>query len=165
MKKIIFITAAIILVSGISGGVYWFVTRDIRAVKSLLDEAAGIIRKKPSKLPHAGVLKFSKVDDVFAHKIEIRCGYPAFNAVFTNEDLKMIVSTVNRRITRMEVNLAAIEVEISGKDANFSFDAEFSGSTGAKGDELDRVYQVSGKAEKSDGKWKISALTAESIVK
>ena len=64
----------------------------------------------------------------------------------------------------MRVSTANIEVEIAGKEAVFSFDAEFSGIAGGRNEDFNNVYQVNGSAVKRDGKWWVSSLIAEEIL-
>ena len=165
MKKSLLIGLAALILCGIGGGVYWWVTRDVRAVRELVGNALSIVRKTPSKLPHAGVLKFTKVNEFFAPKVVISCADPAFKLSLTNEELKTMVSFMSRKIESMAVDSSIVNVEIAGEQAVFSFDAEFSGRISGKNEEFFRVYQVSGEAEKVEGTWKISLLMAESIVK
>ncbi len=164
MKKLIFLAAAILLILAVAAGYYWYMNRDRRMVIELVKNTVALLEKKPSNLPHAGVLKYTKIDDYFDHTVKLRCPKPAFDAVKSREDLKATFALVNKYITEMRVSTANIEVEIAGSEAVFSFDAEFSGIAGGRKEDFNNVYQISGNAVKRDGRWWVSSLVAEEIL-
>ena len=163
-KSIIAVSVAALVLCCAAAGYFWYVNRDKRMVVELIGNVAALAEKESSKLPHAGVLKFSKVDDLFAQKIELKCVDPSISSSMSRDDLKALVSLMIKRIDHMKVNTANIVVDIAGDNATFSFDAEFSGVISGKKEEFANVYQISGTAVKSDGKWLISSLIAEQII-
>lgn len=164
MKKTIIILAAALLLAGGAGGYWWYVNRDRRMVTELVNNVVALVKKEPSNLPHAGVLKFARVDELFAEKVDLRCEEPAIGAAMTRDELKTMVSLMNRRIEKMDAAADNIEPEIAGDRAVFTFDAEFSGVVGGRKEYFNSVYQISGTAVKIDGKWLISSLKAEEIL-
>lgn len=163
-KSVIVMSVAALVLCCAAAGYFWYVNRDKRMVVELIGNVAALAEKESGKLPHEGVLKFSKVDNLFAQKIELRCADPAISASLSREELKTLVALMIKRIDHMKVNTANIEVNVAGDNATFSLDAEFSGVISGKKEEFANVYQISGIAVKSDGKWLISSLIAEQII-
>ena len=56
-----------------------------------------------------------------------------------------------------------INIEIAGEQAVFTFDAQIAGK--GKMEDFSEVYRCSGVAVKRDGKWRVSSLIAEPVVK
>ena len=164
MKKSIYFVLILLLIAAVASGYYWYITRDRRMVVRLVKDVVSLLEKKPSNLPHAGVLKYTKVDDCFDHSVKLYCPKPSFDAVKSREELKAMYALVNKYIDEMHVEVENVEVGIVGKEAVFSFDAEFSGVVGGRKEDFDNVYQVSGTAVKKDGKWWVSSLIAEEII-
>lgn len=163
-KSVIIIFAAALVLCCVIGCFFWYVNRDKRMVAELIGNVANLAEKESSKLPHAGVLKFSKVDELFAQKVDLKCVDPEISASMSREDLKALVSLMIKRIDHMSVKTGNMEIEVSGDNATFSFDAEFSGAISGKGEAFANVYQINGTAVKIDGKWLISSLIAEQII-
>jgi hypothetical protein len=164
LKKLFFAVALLLIIAIIAGGYWWYMDRDRRLVVELIRNVAGLVEKKSGDLPHAGVFKFVKIDELFDKTVVLRCQNPAIEAAKSREELKAMVSMMNKFIAQMQVNVADIAVEIADNKAVLSFDAEFSGTLGGRSENFSNVYKISGTAVKNEGKWQISSLIAEEIL-
>ncbi|MBQ4329561.1 MAG: nuclear transport factor 2 family protein [Lentisphaeria bacterium] len=164
MKKLFFAVVVLAIAFAVAGGYWWYLNRDRRLVTELVKNAAAVIEKKADDLPHAGVFKFVKIDELFDQNVTLRCHNPAIEASKSRDELKAMVSMVNKFVTSMQVSTENITVDIAGNKAVFTFDAEFSGIAGGRKEDFSNVYKINGTAVKNDGKWQISSLIAEEIL-
>ena len=165
MKKwIVLLVLAALL--GIGAGVWYYIlTKDKRAVRELVANAVALFQKKETKLPHEGVLKHTRIEEYFSSQVSLKLTDPDITANWSNEEFKTKFALYNRMVKVMTIDIGEIEVEIADGKAIFSFDAQVSGSALISKDEFGNVYRVSGVAEKTDGKWKISSMIASPILK
>lgn len=165
MKKAVLIFSAALILCA-AALVWWLmVTADRRAVCRLAESVAALAHKEASNLPHAGILKFGKLDELFCEKVVIRSVKPPYDGNPTREELKLMLTAAFRRVDHMDVHTGKITAEVSGGTALFFFDAEVSGAVKGWGGEYAEVVKVSGSAVKTDGKWKVSSLIVEPVVR
>ena len=165
MKRKLMIGTAVLLALLIAAGVLcFFATREQRAVRELVNETVALVRKEPSNLPHAGVLKFTKVEKIFGQTVKIKSFKPSVNRTFSQEDLKILLNMMNRHIVQMDVATGNIKVDVRDDLAEFAFDADISGVVSGK-DDFSSVCQIRGEARKISGDWKIISVSVEPVVK
>ncbi|MBE6356237.1 MAG: hypothetical protein E7058_03890 [Lentisphaerae bacterium] len=165
MKKWIFVIVAALTVAAAAGVWYFIIIRDRREVQALVNNVAALACKKKDNLPHSGIFKHTKVDELFDEKVRIKLFKPAVDMDLTREDLKGRVAVLLRMVDYLQTEAGNVNVEVSGDQATFSFDAHVSGKGKSGRDDFSDVYQCSGSAVKRDGKWRISLLTAEPVIK
>jgi hypothetical protein len=88
LKKLFFAVALLLIIAIIAGGYWWYMDRDRRLVVELIRNVAGLVEKKSGDLPHAGVFKFVKIDELFDKTVVLRCQNPAIEAAKRREELK-----------------------------------------------------------------------------
>ena len=164
MKKKIFLLSAILLLFIAAAGVWWFITRDQRAVKELIGNVAQWVQVRQGKMAHEGVLKHTKSGNFFAPPVKIMLRKPEMNFEFGQDNLEQYWMMYFRYVESMSVRTGDISVEIADGRAVFSFDAEISGAFQRGKFDFEGIYLVSGSAEKIDGNWKISSVTVEPLV-
>ena len=165
MKKWMVAAGMLILLAAGLLGWYYLATRDKREIRNLIENAAGLVHKKSGDVPHAGVFKFTKVDELFCPYVELRISQPAVSARWSRDNLKANVAIMQRMIDEMSVKVSGVEVELIDGAAIFDFDADVSGGAKKGNIGFADVYRCSGSAEKNEGKWKISSITAEPVIK
>ena len=164
MKKLIFFVIILLIAVAVAGGYLWYLNRDRRLVTELVKSIASLVEKKSGDLPHAGVFKYVKIDELFDKTVTLRCQKPVIEGVKSRDELKAMLSMASKFVTEMQVSTADIEVEAAGNKAVFTFDAEFSGSVSGRNEAFSHVCKVSGTAVKNEGKWQVSSLIAEEIL-
>ena len=165
MKKWMILPGVLALLLAALAVWYFMATKDKREVKKLVENVSSLVSKKSGDVPHAGVFKFTKVDEFFCPAVKLRVVQPDISADWSRDELKTNVALMQRMIDELSVNVTDIKVELSDGLAIFDFDARISGAAKKGRNDFADVYRCSGSAEKSEGKWKISSLTAEPIVK
>ena len=164
MKKLIFFVIVLLIAVAVAGGYLWYLNRDRRLVTELVKSIASLVEKKSGDLPHAGVFKYVKIDELFDKTVTLRCQKPVIEGTKSRDELKAMLSMASKFVTEMQVSTADIEVEVAGNKAVFTFDAEFSGSVSGRNEAFSHVCKVSGTAVKNEGKWQVSSLIAEEIL-
>lgn len=165
MKKWIIILVLVLIAVGVAGVWYYLITKDKREVRKLVVNVSELFQQKPSKLPHEGVLKHTKIEEYFASPVSLKITDPDISANWTTEEFKGHFALYQRLVKEMKISVGEIDVEIADGKAVFVFDAEVQGGVSLGKDEFNNVFRVSGQAEKNDGKWKISTMIAEPAVK
>ena len=164
MKKKIFLLAAVLLLFIAAAVVYWFITRDQRAVKNLITDVTQWVQVKPGKMAHEGVLKHTKSSEFFAPPLKVMLRKPEMELNLTPENLEHSWMMYFRYAKSMSVKTGDIAVDVAGGKAVLSFDAERSGACQSGKSDFEGIYLVSGSAEKINGNWKISSVTVEPLV-
>jgi len=163
-KKVIFGAVIFILCVALAG-IYWFVSRDRRAVINMVQELADSLFLKSGRPAHEGVLKHQKVGEFFAERISIRIVDPEISMDVSNEELVQYAAIFFRQADSLEIKTQDVAAEVAGEKATFSCDAEIYCTVKNSGDEMSGVYRISGSAEKIDGNWKISSIVIEPVIK
>ena len=165
MKKWI-LFASIALVCMIAAGMWYFIlTKDRREVRALVVNTVELISKKPDNLPHAGIFKHARVDELFDETVSFRIAKPPMDITLPREDLKSRVAILLRMVDSIQTGVENINADVVGEQAVFAFEAQVSGKGKGKIENFAEVYHCSGTAVKRDGKWRVSSLIAEPVVK
>ncbi len=165
MKKKIIVWGSVALLLLISAGIFWWCCKDEWAVKRLLTDTAEWVSCKPRKVAHEGALKHTKAKNFFCDSLSVKVIKPELEFDVDGEAMERFWMLYFREADQISVETENIEVEISGDSATFSMDAQINGSFSKKKSEFSGVYLVSGKAEKTEGNWKISSIVIEPVVK
>lgn len=165
MKKWIFAVCIAFIGAAAAGIWYFLIMKDQREVRELVNNVTVLVGKKGGDLPHAGIFKHNKVDELFAEKIAFSISKPDMEVELSREDLKGRVALLLRMIDRMQVDAENIRVEVAGDAAVFEFDARVNGKIKNGHADFSDVYRCSGAAVKVDGRWLMSLLTAVPVVK
>ncbi|MBR2345049.1 MAG: hypothetical protein IKA71_04605 [Lentisphaeria bacterium] len=164
MKKLILAIGIIAILLITAGLYYWYATRDQRAVKKLLNNMIQLCNKVPSKVPHHGILKYSGIDTIFADPVRVYSEYPEFDQKLPRNKLRTVLILLHRGVVKMDVETGNLHISVSENRADFSFDAS------VKMVYKDRMFReevvaVKGRAEKQEGRWFVTELAVELVVK
>lgn len=165
MKKKIIIGSAVVVLLLLAGVIFWLNYRDEFAVRNLISDTAEWVSAKPRKVAHEGALKHTRAKNFFCDSISVKVVKPEYDFRVDGERMEQFWMLYFRNADEISVETENVEVEVSGDQADFSFDAQINGSFSNKQVEFSGVYIVRGKAEKIDGNWKISSVVVEPVVK
>ena len=135
-----------------------------RQVGKLIGTMVALPEKVSGGTAESGILNLAAVDDIFAEQLVVRSSRKDFDRTFSHEDIRAMLMFLKKNALQTTVKTANMEIFITGENmALFNFEAEVTVVSRYDGRTVE-VLLVSGSAEKISGKWRISAITAESAV-
>lgn len=163
-KYVVLFSVAAVLLS-VCAVSYWLIGREKRAVKAMLTEAVELVCRREGEVFNVEMLKFARVDKLFAPQIAMVCSSPDFKRTFQRDDLKNALLLFYRNSEKIDIRLADIAVEVTDDGAVFFCDMMADVRLNIRGRDFHDVYSVTGSAVKEDGRWKISSLVIEPVVR
>ena len=161
MKSVICGVILLLIGAAVSG--YWYWTRDRRQVENLLYEMVELGSKKRASVPHEGILKFAGTDKVFADPVRVNAPRQKFSRDLDQAQCRSMLALLHRSVESLTIDIADLDVEISGDQAVFSFDAEVEAVFRSGGKDKE-IIQVTGKAVKNNSKWQVAELQVEFVI-
>ncbi|MCI5779735.1 MAG: hypothetical protein MR051_07995 [Lentisphaeria bacterium] len=163
MKRIVLsLLAAGLIGGGIGGFLYW--KSDRRQVARLLEDALQLVRRTPGAAPHEGILKYAALDRIVTEPVKLYSERPYFVRELSRSECRGLLAFVHRQLRGIAVETEGVHIHVAGGAANFSFDAEITAEFRGRTVDIE-VVTVRGEAVKHDGRWRISAVTLEPVLR
>ena len=162
-KKILSALLAAAVITGAVWGYFYFRNRDERMLRAIVSELEVMVSKRPGKSNALSLLDAATPERVFAPKVKIVSDFPKTERDFTLKELSQLMVTIKKNCRSAELDLEIENIFIRDDNATLKANGMFSGN--GSGGSFREVRDVVMECKKVDGKWKISAIKAESVIK
>ena len=161
-KIVLFLTAAAVIAAAV-WGYFYFRNRDERMLRTMVSDLEVMVSKRPGKSNALSLLDAATPERVFAPKVKIVSDFPKMERDFTLKELSQLMVTMKKSCRTAELDIEINSINIQGKTAVIRGNGMFSGN--GSGASFREVRDVVMECKKVDGKWKISVLRADAVIK
>ena len=162
-KKILSALLAAAVITGAVWGYFYFRNRDERMLRAIVSELEVMVSKRPGKSNALSLLDAATPERVFAPKVKIVSDFPKTERDFTLKELSQLMVTIKKNCRSAELDLEIENIFIRDDNAMIKANGMFSGN--GSGGSFREVRDVAMECKKVDGKWKISGIQLQTIIK
>ena len=163
-KKFLFILTAIVLAAAAIWAFFYFGDREERLLRAMVSELETMVAKRPEKSNMLSLLDAATPERVFAEKVTISSDQPKLEREFTLKELSQLLITMKKSCASAALDVEIQEISVDSRSAEITGDAVFSGSSSRAGN-FREVRDIRLLCTKTDGKWKISTVKIETVIK
>lgn len=163
-KKFLFLLTALILVAGATVAFFYFGNREERLLRAMVGELEEMAAKRSGKSGIIALLDAATPERVFASKVTISSDLPKVEREFTLKELSQLLITMKKSCTSAALNVEIQNLSVNSGSAEITGGAVFSGSSSRSGS-FREVRDIRLLCTKIDGKWKISTVKIETVIK
>ena len=162
-KKILLFLAAAAVIAASVWGYFHFRNRDERMLRAMISELEVMVSKRPGKSNALSLLDAATPERVFAPQLKISSDQPKIERSLTLKELSQLLVTVKKNCRSAELDLEIEKITIRSPEAVIKANGMFSGN--GSGGTFREVRDVVMECKKVDGKWKISGMKLETVIK
>ena len=161
-KIVLFLTAAAVIAAAV-WGYFYFRNRDERMLRTMISELESMVSKRTGKSNALSLLDAATPERVFAPKIKIVSDLPKIEREITLKELSQILVMMKKNCSSAELSMETGKFSILQDNAVVKANGMFSGSS-SRGS-FREVRDVTLECRKLNGKWKISGMKLEAVIK
>lgn len=162
-KKILSALFAVAVIAAAVWGYFYFRNRDERMLRTMVSDLEVMVSKRPGKSNALALLDAATPERVFAPKVKIVSDFPKMERDFTLKELSQLMVMIKKNCRSAELDLETENIFIRDDNATIKANGMFSGN--GSGGSFREVRDVVMECKKVDGKWKISGIQLQTIIK
>ena len=163
-KKILSALLAAAVITGAVWGYFYFRNRDERMLRAMVADLEVMVSKRPGKSNALSLLDAATPERVFAPKVKIVSDFPKTERDFTLKELSQLMVTIKKSCRSAELDLEIENIFIRDDNATIKANGMFS-SESSRNMTFREVRNITLECKKLDGKWKISGIQLQTIIK
>lgn len=132
-------------------------------LRAMISELEVMVSKRPGKSNALSLLDAATPERVFAPQLKISSDQPKIERSLTLKELSQLLVTVKKNCRSAELDLEIEKITIRSPEAVIKANGMFSGN--GSGGSFREVRDVTLECKKVDGKWKISGMKLETVIK
>ena len=162
-KKILLSLAVSAVIAAAIWGYFHFRNRDERMLRAMVSELEIMVSKRPGKSNALSLLDAATPERVFAPQLQIISDRPKVERSLNLKELSQLLVTVKKNCRSAELDLEIESITIQAEEALIKANGMFSGN--GSGGDFREVRDVALECRKLDGKWKVSGIKLEAVIK
>ena len=132
-------------------------------LRTMVSDLEVMVSKRPGKSNALALLDAATPERVFAPKVKIVSDFPKMARDFTLKELSQLMVMIKKNCRSAELDLETENIFIRDDNATIKANGMFSGN--GSGGSFREVRDVVMECKKVDGKWKISGIQLQTIIK
>ena len=163
-KKILSALSAAAVTAAAVWGYLYFRNYDERMLHAMVSELETMVSKRSGKSNALSLLDAATPERVFASKVKVVSDLPKMERDFTLKDLSQMILTIKKSCRTAELDIEINSINIQGDTAVIRGNGMFSGES-SRSMTFREVRDLTLECKKFNGKWKISVLRADAVIK